>query len=138
MISGGFSLEVFKQWAPSEMNLIALPGQGGVKGDQRLRRSRVEQRRRRSRAQPVAAEDRGGDQERAAAARGPSSGGGQLRRRPVSAAQGASDLADHGVTGSSGGGSTIWAATADLNKGEAATDPKKGAAATTNSGAGGE
>ncbi|KAK9167855.1 hypothetical protein Scep_003046 [Stephania cephalantha] len=26
MISGGFSLEVFKQWAPSEKNLIALPG----------------------------------------------------------------------------------------------------------------
>ncbi|KAJ4961874.1 hypothetical protein NE237_021784 [Protea cynaroides] len=26
MISGGFSLEVFKRWAPSEMNLIALPG----------------------------------------------------------------------------------------------------------------
>ncbi|XP_042501563.1 cleavage and polyadenylation specificity factor subunit 3-II isoform X2 [Macadamia integrifolia] len=26
MISGGFSLEVFKQWAPSEMNLVALPG----------------------------------------------------------------------------------------------------------------
>lgn len=26
MISGGFSLEVFKQWAPSEMNLITLPG----------------------------------------------------------------------------------------------------------------
>ncbi|KAG6707822.1 hypothetical protein I3842_06G051600 [Carya illinoinensis] len=25
-ISGGFSLEVFKQWAPSEMNLITLPG----------------------------------------------------------------------------------------------------------------
>ncbi|KAK9136087.1 hypothetical protein Syun_015417 [Stephania yunnanensis] len=26
MISGGFSLEVFKQWAPSEKNIIALPG----------------------------------------------------------------------------------------------------------------
>ncbi|KAK9091451.1 hypothetical protein Sjap_024628 [Stephania japonica] len=26
MIRGGFSLEVFKQWAPSEKNLIALPG----------------------------------------------------------------------------------------------------------------
>ncbi|KAB5538037.1 hypothetical protein DKX38_015570 [Salix brachista] len=26
MISGGFSLEVFKQWAPCEMNLITLPG----------------------------------------------------------------------------------------------------------------
>ncbi|KAJ8646783.1 hypothetical protein MRB53_008531 [Persea americana] len=26
MISGGFSLEVFKQWAPSEMNLVTLPG----------------------------------------------------------------------------------------------------------------
>ncbi|KAK9089034.1 hypothetical protein Scep_028116 [Stephania cephalantha] len=26
MISGGFSLEAFKQWAPSEKNLIALPG----------------------------------------------------------------------------------------------------------------
>ncbi|KAF9589467.1 hypothetical protein IFM89_024229 [Coptis chinensis] len=26
MISGGFSLEVFKQWAPSEINLITLPG----------------------------------------------------------------------------------------------------------------
>ncbi|XP_068660015.1 cleavage and polyadenylation specificity factor subunit 3-II isoform X1 [Aristolochia californica] len=26
MISGGFSLEVFKQWAPSELNLITLPG----------------------------------------------------------------------------------------------------------------
>lgn len=26
MISGGFSLEVFKHWAPSEMNLITLPG----------------------------------------------------------------------------------------------------------------
>ncbi|KAL4196826.1 hypothetical protein AMTRI_Chr04g185090 [Amborella trichopoda] len=26
MLSGGFSLEVFKQWAPSEMNLICLPG----------------------------------------------------------------------------------------------------------------
>lgn len=25
-ISGGFSLEVFKQWAPSEMNLVTLPG----------------------------------------------------------------------------------------------------------------
>ncbi|OWM67804.1 hypothetical protein CDL15_Pgr010742 [Punica granatum] len=27
MISGGFSLEVFKHWAPSELNLITLPGQ---------------------------------------------------------------------------------------------------------------
>lgn len=26
MISGGFSLEVFKLWAPSEMNLVTLPG----------------------------------------------------------------------------------------------------------------
>ncbi|KAM7484708.1 hypothetical protein LguiA_000717 [Lonicera macranthoides] len=26
MISGGFSLEVFKQWAPNDMNLITLPG----------------------------------------------------------------------------------------------------------------
>lgn len=26
MISGGFSLEVFKRWAPSKMNLITLPG----------------------------------------------------------------------------------------------------------------
>ncbi|KAK6931640.1 Zn-dependent metallo-hydrolase, RNA specificity domain [Dillenia turbinata] len=26
MISGGFSMEVFKQWAPSELNLVALPG----------------------------------------------------------------------------------------------------------------
>ena len=26
MISGGFSLEVFKQWAPSEENLVTLPG----------------------------------------------------------------------------------------------------------------
>ncbi|XP_077210581.1 cleavage and polyadenylation specificity factor 73 kDa subunit-II isoform X2 [Tasmannia lanceolata] len=26
MISGGFSLEVFKQWAPSEINLVTLPG----------------------------------------------------------------------------------------------------------------
>lgn len=26
MISGGFSLEVFKQWAPSETNLVTLPG----------------------------------------------------------------------------------------------------------------
>lgn len=26
MISGGFSLQVFKQWAPSEMNLVTLPG----------------------------------------------------------------------------------------------------------------
>lgn len=26
MISGGFSLEVFKHWAPSEMNLVTLPG----------------------------------------------------------------------------------------------------------------
>ncbi|CAK7326812.1 unnamed protein product [Dovyalis caffra] len=26
MISGGFSLEVFKQWAPCEMNLVTLPG----------------------------------------------------------------------------------------------------------------
>ncbi|KAJ4783344.1 hypothetical protein LUZ62_034590 [Rhynchospora pubera] len=26
MISGGFSLEVFKQWAPSDKNLIAIPG----------------------------------------------------------------------------------------------------------------
>ncbi|XP_031278878.1 cleavage and polyadenylation specificity factor subunit 3-II [Pistacia vera] len=26
MISGGFSLEVFKRWAPSEMNLVTLPG----------------------------------------------------------------------------------------------------------------
>ncbi|KAF9613474.1 hypothetical protein IFM89_008321 [Coptis chinensis] len=26
MISGGFSLKVFKQWAPSEINLITLPG----------------------------------------------------------------------------------------------------------------
>ena len=26
MISGGFSLEVFKHWAPSEMNLVILPG----------------------------------------------------------------------------------------------------------------
>lgn len=26
MLSGGFSLEVFKQWAPYEQNLIALPG----------------------------------------------------------------------------------------------------------------
>ncbi|XP_008789275.2 cleavage and polyadenylation specificity factor subunit 3-II [Phoenix dactylifera] len=26
MISGGFSLEVFKQWAPSEKNLVTLPG----------------------------------------------------------------------------------------------------------------
>jgi len=26
MISGGFSLEAFKKWAPSEKNLITLPG----------------------------------------------------------------------------------------------------------------
>lgn len=26
MISGGFSLEVFKHWAPSDMNLVTLPG----------------------------------------------------------------------------------------------------------------
>lgn len=26
MLTGGFSLEVFKQWAPCEQNLIALPG----------------------------------------------------------------------------------------------------------------
>ncbi|XP_039127819.1 LOW QUALITY PROTEIN: cleavage and polyadenylation specificity factor subunit 3-II [Dioscorea cayenensis subsp. rotundata] len=26
MISGGFSLEVFKQWAPAEINLVTLPG----------------------------------------------------------------------------------------------------------------
>lgn len=26
MISGGFSLEVFKHWAPSENNLVTLPG----------------------------------------------------------------------------------------------------------------
>ncbi|XP_049935153.1 cleavage and polyadenylation specificity factor subunit 3-II [Nymphaea colorata] len=26
MLTGGFSLEVFKQWAPSEQNLVALPG----------------------------------------------------------------------------------------------------------------
>lgn len=26
MISGGFSLEVFKKWAPSEKNLVTLPG----------------------------------------------------------------------------------------------------------------
>ena len=26
MISGGFSLEVFKQWAVSENNLVTLPG----------------------------------------------------------------------------------------------------------------
>ncbi|XP_010271360.1 PREDICTED: cleavage and polyadenylation specificity factor subunit 3-II [Nelumbo nucifera] len=26
MISGGFSLEVFKEWAPSEINLVTLPG----------------------------------------------------------------------------------------------------------------
>ncbi|KAL3843974.1 hypothetical protein ACJIZ3_001377 [Penstemon smallii] len=26
MVSGGFSLEVFKQWAPSEQNLVMLPG----------------------------------------------------------------------------------------------------------------
>lgn len=26
MISGGFSLEVFKHWAPSEENLVTLPG----------------------------------------------------------------------------------------------------------------
>lgn len=26
MISGGFSLEVFKHWAPSEANLVTLPG----------------------------------------------------------------------------------------------------------------
>lgn len=26
MISGGFSLEVFKSWAPSELNLVTLPG----------------------------------------------------------------------------------------------------------------
>lgn len=26
MLTGGFSLEVFKHWAPSEMNLITLPG----------------------------------------------------------------------------------------------------------------
>lgn len=26
MISGGFSLEVFKHWAPSPINLITLPG----------------------------------------------------------------------------------------------------------------
>lgn len=26
MISGGFSLEVFKHWAPSEKNLVTLPG----------------------------------------------------------------------------------------------------------------
>lgn len=26
MISGGFSLQVFKQWAPYEENLVTLPG----------------------------------------------------------------------------------------------------------------
>lgn len=26
MISGGFSLEVFKHWAPSEKNLVIMPG----------------------------------------------------------------------------------------------------------------
>ncbi|MCH90166.1 cleavage and polyadenylation specificity factor subunit 3-II-like, partial [Trifolium medium] len=26
MIIGGFSLEVFKHWAPSENNLVTLPG----------------------------------------------------------------------------------------------------------------
>lgn len=26
MLIGGFSLEVFKHWAPSEKNLVALPG----------------------------------------------------------------------------------------------------------------
>lgn len=26
MISGGFSLEVFKHWAPSDKNLVTLPG----------------------------------------------------------------------------------------------------------------
>jgi len=26
MILGGFSLEVFKHWAPSEKNLVTLPG----------------------------------------------------------------------------------------------------------------
>lgn len=26
MISGGFSLEVFKQWAPDAGNLVTLPG----------------------------------------------------------------------------------------------------------------
>lgn len=30
MIVGGFSLEVFMQWAPSENNLVTLPGYGLV------------------------------------------------------------------------------------------------------------
>ncbi|KAK9162423.1 hypothetical protein Syun_003325 [Stephania yunnanensis] len=121
MISGGFSLEVFKQWAPSENNLIALPGfelgywvraiyvwlqnidNGSLCCDGR---------------RPVAAEESG----RAAAAAdyGLTSGGGGSRRRPnltrqwritrgdqAAAAQGVAEWADHGCTGGSGGGSKI-------------------------------
>ncbi|KAK9169108.1 hypothetical protein Syun_001248 [Stephania yunnanensis] len=76
MISGGFSLEVFNQWAPSEKNLIALPGREAINESQMIpetqsRRSRGrptdaeesgEQRRWQSWAQPAAVDDRGGDQ----------------------------------------------------------------------------
>ncbi|KAK9121696.1 hypothetical protein Syun_019313 [Stephania yunnanensis] len=90
MISGGFSLEVFKQWAPSEKNLIALPGvalslfskanhdtQNSIKeepratsGHERAGRAKRRRRivrlpgggRRRSGVRAVAADDRGGDQ----------------------------------------------------------------------------
>ncbi|KAK9126683.1 hypothetical protein Scep_015529 [Stephania cephalantha] len=40
MISGGFSLEVFKQWAPSEMNLIALPGREAIHESQMIPETR--------------------------------------------------------------------------------------------------
>ncbi|KAK9099247.1 hypothetical protein Syun_026292 [Stephania yunnanensis] len=118
MISRGFSLEVFKQWAPFEKNLIALLGQGGVEGDQRLRRSRGRsnggggelKRNRGGGAAP--ADERGGDQHRRH--KGPRSG--------RIAGCGALSMA-------SGGGS---------KKGQRWRFEKRGAAAAANSSTGGE
>ncbi|KAK9125521.1 hypothetical protein Scep_014367 [Stephania cephalantha] len=123
MISGGFSLEVFKQWAPSEKNLIALPGQGGAEGDQWLRRSR---------GQATAGGEAGPNQQRRRIAEATASGGrwramagesrgGRTRRRPASASG--------RITGP---WSSSMAATADPKKGAAAVRKKGQAAAVTN------
>ncbi|KAK9150942.1 hypothetical protein Syun_009251 [Stephania yunnanensis] len=55
MISGGFSLEVFKQWAPFEKNLIALPGREAIHESQMIPKTQS----RRSRGRLAAAEESG-------------------------------------------------------------------------------
>ncbi|KAK9106756.1 hypothetical protein Syun_022767 [Stephania yunnanensis] len=134
MISGGFSLEVFKQWAPSEKNLIALPGgnprvvddtRNSVKEEPRGTNGCggvwAEQRRRRSRAQLAAAEDRGGDQ----AASGSGTGSEQRRRKYAEATR-VGGTGGRGMGGSRGRGALLMARDNGSKEGPAAAVQKKG------------